>query len=209
MVRVKICGITRLQDARDAAAAGVDALGFNFWKKSPRYIEPAKAAAIIRRLPPFVSTVAVMVEPTVQQVREILGRCRINFLQFHGEEDPDLVASFPADMVIKAVGLSDRKSLAALKKYPGAGSFLLDSYDAKAKGGTGKTFRWDLALAAKKHKRPIILAGGLTPDNVAEAVASVKPWAVDTASGVEGKQKGIKDRGLMRKFILAAKHART
>ena len=204
--RVKICGITRLQDAKDAAELGVDALGFNFWEKSPRYIKPSAAAGIIKRLPPFVSIVAVFVDPSLDQVRQVLSVCRIDQIQFHGNEEPDFVLQFPQDKVIKALGMKDSGSLAEMKKYPAVSAYLLDSFDAGAKGGTGKTFRWDLAITAKKRKRPVILAGGLTTANVAEAVKAVKPYAVDTASGVEVK-KGIKDKSKMKAFIINARHA--
>jgi phosphoribosylanthranilate isomerase len=206
-LRVKICGLTRYQDARDAALLGADALGFNFWPQSPRAVSVTRAASIIKRLPPFVSTVAVLVNPSLELVRQVLASCRIDYLQFHGEESPEFVAQFPGDKVIKALGIQDSKSLAALKKYPAVGAWLLDSAAGAARGGTGKVFRWDLAIKAKRRGRPVILAGGLTPDNVAEAVRSVKPWGVDTASGVESGKKGIKDKAKMRKFILSAKHA--
>ena len=147
-----------------------------------------------------------MVNPTIAQVREVLGTCRIDLLQFHGDEKPDFVKAFPVDKVIKALGIKDRDSLKSLVPYKGVSTFLLDSWAPAAKGGTGKTFRWDIAKAAKKKGRNIVLAGGLTPANVAEAVASVRPWAVDTASGVEAK-KGIKDIKKMRQFINNAKAA--
>lgn len=204
-VRVKICGITSLDDALAAADAGVDALGFNFYAKSPRYVSLAKAAGIMKKMPPFVSRVGVFVNPSQGEVERALASARFDWLQFHGDEDADFVSRFPGDMVIKAVRVSDKKDLKGLNAFRGCAAFLLDAYSAEAYGGTGKAFRWDIALEAKKrYQRPVILAGGLTPQNVAEAVKKVKPWAVDTASGVESAP-GKKDREKVRQFVAAAK----
>jgi phosphoribosylanthranilate isomerase len=207
MLRVKICGITRLEDALAAAEAGADALGFNFYAKSPRFIPLNKAAGIIKKLPPFVSRVGVFVNPSQAEVERALSSTRLDWLQFHGDEDFDFVSRFPAEMVIKALRVKEMKDLKALGPFVSSAAFLLDAYSAEAYGGTGTSFRWDIAIQAKKRfERPVILAGGLNAENVAEAVKKVMPWAVDTASGVESAP-GKKDREKMKRFITAAKGA--
>jgi phosphoribosylanthranilate isomerase len=204
-VRVKICGITSLKDAQDACEAGADALGFNFYAKSPRHLPAAKAAGIARKLPPFVARVGVFVNPAQGEVERALSSMRLDWLQFHGDEDFDFVSRFPADMVIKALRVQGRKDLKGLRPFAGCSAFLLDAYDAKAYGGTGKAFAWEIAReAGKRYEKPVILAGGLNPGNVAEAVKKARPWAVDVASGVE-KAPGLKDKDLMRGFVAAAK----
>jgi phosphoribosylanthranilate isomerase len=206
-VRVKICGITQLDDALAAAEAGADALGFNFYPKSPRYLSLGKAAAILKKLPPFVGRVGVFVNPTQAEVERALGSMRLDWLQFSGDEDFDFVSRFPADMVIKAFRIKAKADLKACGPFSASAAFLLDARVEGAYGGTGKVFPWELAREAKKRfGRPLILAGGLTPDNVAEAVKKVGPWAVDTASGVESSP-GKKDKATMRRFIQAAKRA--
>jgi phosphoribosylanthranilate isomerase len=206
-VKVKICGITGLDDALAAAEAGADALGFNFYPQSPRYVAPANAAGILKKLPPFVARVGVFVNPTQGEVERALASMRLDWLQFHGDEDSDFVSGFPGDMVVKAFRVKDKKDLKGMNAFSGCAAFLLDAYSPGAYGGTGKPFRWDIALEAKKrYGRPVILAGGLTPQNVAEAVKKVKPWAVDTASGVESAP-GKKDEEKLRAFIAAAKSA--
>lgn len=207
MLRVKICGLTNLEDALEASEAGADALGFNFYAKSPRYLPLSKAVAISRSLPPFVSRVGVFVNPTQAEVTAALGSMRLDWLQFHGDEDFDFVSRFPADMVIKALRVAQRKDLVAIKAFGRLSAFLLDTASPGLYGGSGKTFPWALAKEAKKKfARPIILAGGLNAENVAEAVAAARPWAVDVASGVESKP-GKKDKAKLRAFIAAAKAA--
>jgi phosphoribosylanthranilate isomerase len=203
-VRVKICGITSPLDAKAAVEAGADALGFNFYEKSPRYVDLRQAAGIIAKLPPFVSTVAVFVNPTLEKVQRVLMNCRIDSLQFHGDESPAFLAQFPADKVIKALPVKDKASLKGLKAFRQSAALLLDAYHPKLKGGTGKAFNWDLAKQAKRFGRPVILAGGLNPQNVAEAVVQARPFAVDTASGVE-ISPGKKDAQKMRAFVANAK----
>jgi len=204
-VRVKICGITSAEDALAAAEAGADALGFNFYAASPRYVPLSKAAGIAKKLPPFVARVGVFVNPTQGEVERALGSMKLDWLQFHGDEDFDFVSRFPADMVIKAFRVKAKGDLKHLNPFAGSAAFLLDAFSGEAYGGTGKAFKWEIAVEAKKrYKRPVILAGGLTPENVAEAVKKVKPWAVDTASGVESAP-GKKDKEKMRRFIAAAK----
>jgi phosphoribosylanthranilate isomerase len=202
-VKVKICGITSLADALAACEAGADALGFNFYPASPRFIPLDQAAAIIRELPPFVSIVGLFVDPTVQGVQHAALKCRLDQLQFHGQVDESLLDLFPRDKVILACPVKDARSLKALQNRR-AGAYLLDADKPGLHGGTGQTFRWDLGLKAKSLGRPIILAGGLNPSNVAEAIRQARPWAVDTASGVE-LSPGKKSPELMREFVLAAK----
>lgn len=204
-VKVKICGITSLADARAAVDAGADALGFNFWPQSPRSTTLKAAAAIIPKLPPFVAPVAVWVDPAEAQVREALGACRWAAQQFSGDEGEDLLLSFPADLRIQAARLKDRRSLTALKHRPACAAWLVDASVPGQYGGTGKVARWDLA-AELARTRTVLLAGGLNPANVAEAVRKVRPYGVDTASGVE-KSPGRKDAAKMRAFVKAAKAA--
>ena len=204
VVKVKICGLRSLDDALAAVDAGADALGFNFYPASPRYVSLKAAADIIAKLPPFVTPVAVWVNPTLGQVREALGACRWGALQFSGEDEDELLHSFPPDLCIQTVRLTDKRSLTALKSLPRSAAWLVDASVKGSFGGSGKLARWDLAAAAAKLKA-VILAGGLTPENVAEAVRTVRPYGVDTASGVE-KSPGRKDAALMQAFVRAAKN---
>lgn len=201
-VRVKICGVTRLEDALRAVALGADALGFNFWPGSRRFLAPAAAREIVRRLPPLVTAVGVFVDPSRDEVLRAVADSGVQVAQLHGDEPPALCAALPFP-VVKALRVRDAASLEALRQYEVAG-FLLDS-DSSGYGGSGATFDWSLAAAAAAA-RPVILAGGLRPDNVAGAVRAVRPWAVDVASGVESAP-GVKDAELMRRFIEAAKEA--
>ncbi len=203
MVKIKICGITNLEDALAAAEVGADALGFNFYKKSPRYIEPEKAAEIIAQLPPFVMPVAIFVNEREEKVRNIQFTTGIKVLQFHGDERPEFCERF-ATRVIKAFQVKDKESLKHMAHYH-VSALLLDSYKDGLRGGTGVTFDWHLAVVAKTFGR-VILAGGLTPENVAEAVKLVQPYGVDVAGGVE-KEKGIKDHGMIKKFITEVRRA--
>jgi len=202
-VRVKVCGITSLADARAALEAGADALGFMFWEGSPRNIALGAAREIIAQLPPLASRVGVFVNPAEDLVRQAIT-CGLDVLQFHGEEPPDFCGRFGL-RAIKAFRLQDDVSLLACMDYK-AFPWLLDSYVPGQPGGTGAVFNWELAVKAKKSNAAIILAGGLTPANVAEAVHKVKPYAVDVSSGVEASP-GKKDPAKMRAFITAAKVA--
>ena len=197
MIKIKICGITNLDDALYAAEYGADALGFNFYKKSPRFIEPRKAAEIIAQLPPFVMPIGVFVDEREDKIREIQQATCIQAVQLHGDESPEFCQRFKG-RVIKAFQVKDKESLKAMAHYR-VGAFLLDSYKEGMRGGTGTTFDWHLAVVAKTFGK-IILAGGLTPENVAEAVKLVQPYGVDVAGGVE-KEKGIKDHAKVKKFI--------
>lgn len=201
MVKVKICGITNLNDALLAVEAGADALGFVFYDKSPRCVEPDKAAEIIRGLPPFVTVVGLFVNTGIDFVNSTAESCGLDLIQLHGDETPDF-CSMVNRRVVKVFRIRDAQSLGPMKDYRVAG-YLLDAYSPQVYGGTGHTFNWDIAKDAKMHG-PIILAGGLTPDNVRKAVEVVRPYAVDVSSGVEAAP-GIKDPDKVRKFIENAK----
>jgi phosphoribosylanthranilate isomerase len=203
-VIVKICGMTNEADTAAAAEAGADALGFVFYEPSPRHIQVGAAAALIRRLPPFVTKVGVFVNPPEELVHRAMGECGLNLLQFHGDEPPDFCLQFGV-MTMKAFRVRDAASLDALASYP-TDAWLLDAYAPDKPGGTGERFNWELARAAQDHGRPIFLAGGLTPENVAEAVRQVRPYGVDVSSGVEAAP-GRKDPARVRAFIRAAKQA--
>jgi phosphoribosylanthranilate isomerase len=203
MTKIKICGITNFDDALAATEAGADALGFNFYKKSPRYIEPEKAAEIIAQLPPFVVPVAIFVNEREEKIRDVMFTTGIKVLQFHGDERPEFCERF-ATRAIKAFQVKDKESLKHMVHYH-VSALLLDSYRDGMRGGTGVTFDWHLAVVAKTFGR-VILAGGLTPENVAEAVQLVQPYGVDVAGGVE-KEKGLKDHAKMKKFISEVRKA--
>ena len=201
-VKVKICGITSVEDARAAVDAGADAIGLMFFERSPRNLTFKDAAKICLALPPFVTRVGVFVNSSEDFVREAIEFCGLTAVQFHGEESANYCARFDTD-VIKAFRVRDAASLADLPSYQ-TRAWLLDSFIIGKIGGTGVKFNWDLALKAKCHGRPIILAGGLTPENVNEAVAKVQPYGVDVSSGVESAP-GKKDPAKLRAFIAAAK----
>lgn len=201
MIRVKICGITNLDDALAAVEAGADALGFVFYAKSPRAVEPKGAAEIISRLPPFVVPVGVFVNEEVNVVRRILDECHIPLAQLHGDESPAYSVELGRP-VIKAIRVRDRRDLDGMAAYQVAG-FLLDAFVDGMPGGTGRTIDWELAAQAQMLS-PIILAGGLTPGNVAEAVKQARPYGVDVTSGVEASP-GMKDHAKVRAFIANAK----
>ncbi|HSU54874.1 MAG TPA: phosphoribosylanthranilate isomerase [Candidatus Dormibacteraeota bacterium] len=203
-VKVKICGITNLPDGLAAANAGADAVGFVFYEKSPRATTVEAAAGIARELPSELVKVGVFVNPTEELVIQARDRCGLNILQFHGDESPEFCLQFGV-MSMKAFSIRDRLSLTALGDYK-TDAWLLDAYSPGQIGGTGHTFNWDLAVEAGKHGRPIFLAGGLTPENVEEAVRRVRPYAVDVSSGVEAAA-GRKDHAKVSAFIQAAKGA--
>ncbi|MDD2700222.1 MAG: phosphoribosylanthranilate isomerase, partial [Sideroxydans sp.] len=183
MTRIKICGITREQDLQAAVAAGADALGFVFYAKSPRNIEIAQAATLLRALPPFVSSVGLFVNPDADFVREVLALAPLDVLQFHGEESPEFCRQFgrPYLKAIRVRAGVDLVECAA--RYADAQALLLDAYVEGVQGGTGESFDWGLIPQALSL--PVILSGGLNPGNVAEAVRAVGPYAVDVSSGVE------------------------
>lgn len=205
MVRVKICGITNWTDSRLAVKAGADALGFNFYRKSPRYIAPDEARTIAKRLPRRVFVVGVFVNARTEEVLRVARNVDLSALQLHGEESPEEVAylseSYP---VIKAFRVGPRFKAERLAQYGSASAFLLDGFDRKRRGGTGKTFDWSVARAAKKYGA-IIIAGGLNPENVARAIREAQPFGVDVCGGVEsvvGKKDPRSLRALMEEIEL-------
>lgn len=200
--RIKICGITNVADAVAAAETGADMIGLMFYERSPRNISIATATEISLALSPFIVKVGVFVNPDEDMVMRAIGDCGVTLLQFHGEETPEFCTQFGV-MSMKAFRVRDAASLDALPNYP-TDAYLLDAFSPDAHGGTGAKFNWDLAIEAKKHGKPIFLAGGLTPENVAEAVRKVEPFCVDVSSGVESAP-GKKDHAKVRAFIQAAK----
>ncbi|MBI5075080.1 MAG: phosphoribosylanthranilate isomerase [Nitrospirae bacterium] len=204
MVKVKICGITNIEDAEAAIDFGADALGFVFFKGSPRCVTVGQAKSIICRLPAFVTTVGVFVDETPEVIQSTIMDAGIDVIQLHGEEKPE--ACQFSRRSIKAIRVKSIDSLEPLKTFKSlVSSFLLDAYAADALGGTGQKFNWDIAVEAKQFGR-IILAGGLTPDNIRDAIAHVRPYGVDVSSGVE-REKGKKDHQKMKLFIERAKEA--
>lgn len=204
MIRVKICGITRPEDARAAAAAGADAIGLVFHPASPRAVSVAQACAILEALPPFVTSVGLFVDAVPETVAGVLARCPLDLLQFHGDEAPAYCGAFgrPYIKAIRMRGPLDLEAVALT--YADARGLLLDAYAPAAAGGTGLTFDWSLIPGGLA--RPLVLAGGLHPGNVAEAVRRVRPYALDVSSGVEAAP-GIKDAALIQAFVANARRA--
>ena len=196
-IKVKICGMTQLKDALFAVEQGVDAVGFIFYKKSPRAVTMKTVREIIKKLPPLVETVGVFVNESAERVNKMADYCGLDLVQLHGEESPAFCRKIRR-RVIKAFRVKDLQSIKQLSKFPVSG-FLLDTFSDNLHGGTGKTFDWNLALPAKKMG-PVILAGGLTPRNILQAVRQVRPYGVDVCSGVE-KSPGIKDLEKVRAFL--------
>ena len=201
MTRVKVCGITTLEDALRAADLGADALGFIFYPKSPRYIVPQDAAEIIRNLPPFIASVGVFVDSPYEEVDSIAAECSLTAVQLHGKETPEFCGQFRT-RVIKAFRVRDAQLPPEIDHYR-THAILLDTFVEGSHGGTGKTFSWEAALEAKKFGR-IILAGGLNCENIRSAVETVRPYAVDVSSGVE-MAPGKKDPKLLAAFLKKAK----
>jgi phosphoribosylanthranilate isomerase len=200
MTQVKICGITNWPDARLAVDLGAAFLGFNFCPKSPRFIEPPAARRIIARLPKDVCAAGIFVNERPDVVDSIGYQARLDFAQLHGEESPRVVAELArAYGVIKAFRVKPRFRITALARYGDSSAFLLDAFEAKQHGGTGRTFDWTVAAKAKKYGF-VFLAGGLNPGNVAEAIRAARPYAVDVASGVEASP-GKKDPAKLRAFL--------
>jgi phosphoribosylanthranilate isomerase len=204
-VRVKICGVTRLEDAQAAWAAGADALGLNFYPRSPRYVEPATAAALARTRPALGAVVGVFVNESPDLIRARVRECGLTAVQLHGDEPPEACSGFGVP-VIKALRVRGPEDVARARTYVGAGdvaTLLLDGA-APGYGGGGVTFDWSLVAQLVDVGVPVLVAGGLTPGNVAEAVRATRPYGVDVASGVEASP-GIKDLEAVRAFIRAAK----
>ena len=216
--RIKFCGITSLRDALDAVSCGVDALGFVLHPGSPRYVEPSVAADIIRRLPAFVTSVVLMVDADKGRIKDIVNRLHPDLLQFHGHEQPGDCEAVgrPYIKAVRATSANDIVEMAG--RFTGARCILLDSFANESFangsvadesvagddfGGSGKTFDWRITPSLAK---PLILAGGLNAGNVGDAIAQVKPYAVDVSSGVE-KSKGVKDMGKMKAFVEAVRRA--
>lgn len=196
--RVKICGLTRTEDVESAVAAGADALGLVFYEPSPRAVSIADAQTLIRSVPAFVSVVGLFVNPTEQEVREVLSHLPLDLLQFHGDESPEFCSQFQRRW-IKAIRVQNREQvIQAFARYHEAAGLLVDAWDPDRYGGTGKSFNWD--LIPSERPLPLILAGGLSSDNVFRAVEQVQPWAVDVSGGVE-RSKGIKDIQKISDFI--------
>lgn len=200
-VKVKICGMTRTSDIAAAVEAGADALGFVFTPRSKRFVEPGGAAALVSAVPAFVSRVGLFMDQSTEDVLQVLGLVRLNLLQFHGSEPAEFCEQFGLPY-IKAIGMGAKTEPGSLcAAYPGACGVLLDSHEPGHAGGTGHVFDWSRIPAIEK---PLVLAGGLNPANVARAVRAVQPWAVDVSSGVEDAP-GIKNHERMREFIKEAK----
>ncbi|WP_406821368.1 phosphoribosylanthranilate isomerase [Pseudomonas sp. KnCO4] len=203
-VRSKICGITRIEDALAAAEAGADAIGLVFYARSPRAVDVRQARAIIAALPPFVTTVGLFVNATRCELNEILEAVPLDLLQFHGDETPQDCEGYQRPW-IKALRVRPGDDLeAACRLYASARGILLDTYVPGVPGGTGEAFDWSLVPA--RLSKPVILAGGLSADNVGQAIAQVRPYAVDVSGGVE-QAKGIKDAAKIEAFVQAVKQA--
>ena len=202
-VKIKICGITNQEDAQFAIEAGADALGFIFYAQSPRSIEPSVAKRIIGQLPPFVLPVGVFVNQSQETIRNIFNDCGLALAQLHGDESPAFCESL-GHPILRAIRLRDRGSLLAVAEYKGrmgVRGFVVDAFSPDAYGGTGQTVDWSLAHEVAKST-PILLAGGLTPTNVQEAIQQVQPYGVDVSSGVE-VSTGKKDHEKVRAFTQA------
>ena len=203
-VKVKVCGMTSLKDALVAVEGGADAVGFIFYKKSPRSVTMKTVREIVLELPPFVDTVGVFVDETAEQINKIADYCNLDIIQLHGDESPTYCKKIRRK-VIKAFRIKDMQSVKKISNFQVSG-FLLDTFSENLHGGTGKVFDWNLALPAKKFG-PVIMAGGLTPNNVQQAVRQIRPYGVDVCSGVES-EPGIKDHKKVRAFLKNANAGR-
>ena len=207
MVKVKICGITNWGDARRAVEAGADFLGFNFYRQSSRYIAPAAARRIVQRLPAGVTSVGVFVNETEREMLAIARQVGLDYVQLHGDETAEVVSRMRRSFrVIKVIRVRGSFRASQLTSFKRASSILLDGYDSRLRGGSGKSFDWKLAKGVGR-KRQIFLAGGLTPENAAEAVSVARPFAIDVCSGVESRP-GKKDAARMRALVAAVRGGR-
>ena len=201
-VRVKVCGVTRLEDAQLACELGTSALGFVFWNQSPRYIEPSRAREIVSALPSHVTPVGVFVNPSEADAREVVSTVGLGAVQLHGEESVESFERWPYP-VLKAIALRDSGSVETACRLPDGVTVLLDVHDPVKRGGTGQPIDWTLAAEVARRRR-VFLAGGLTPSNVADAIEAVRPYGVDVSSGLE-VSSGIKSGPAMRAFFEAVK----
>lgn len=209
-VRVKFCGITSVEDAEKAVLAGPDALGFVFFKKSPRYVAPKNIETIVKNLPSLVDAVGVFVNEELGYIKECVDRCGLNAVQLHGDEDVRYCLDFKGlkmenVRLIKAIRVKDKESFSSIEEYP-ADAFLLDTYKSSFYGGTGQGFDRSLAVFAQEYGRPIIISGGLNPDNVHDMIKEIRPYGVDVSSGIESSP-GKKSVELMEKFIKEVRRA--
>jgi phosphoribosylanthranilate isomerase len=208
MTAIKICGITRAEDALAAARCGAHAIGLVFYAKSPRHVTPERAAVLMRALPPFVTSVGLFVDAAADEITQTLAAARVDLLQFHGDESPAFCRRISRDSgvpYVKAVRVRPGVDLLQYARdYHDAKALLLDAFVEGAHGGTGATFDW--ALIPKNFPLPVVLSGGLTPGNVTDAIRAVRPWAVDVSSGVESS-KGIKDAAKIAAFVTGVRNA--
>jgi phosphoribosylanthranilate isomerase len=199
-MKIKICGITTKEDAMNCVEMGVDALGFNFFAGSSRYLSPTKAQEICQVLPPFVSIVGVFVNSNVQEINDISAHCNLDYVQLHGDETPEFCSKLNLK-IIKALRVQNETDLHCMESYQGlVTSLLLDAKCESAYGGTGKIFDWAIALRAKQSGLPVILSGGLNRENIEAAIKFVNPYGVDICSGVE-KSPGIKDFNKLERLV--------
>tara|TARA_Y100001935_G_C17302420_1_gene510111 strand:+ start:1934 stop:2551 length:618 start_codon:yes stop_codon:yes gene_type:complete len=203
-MKIKICGLTNKDDALNAIALNVDALGFIFYEHSPRYISPEKVETFVLDLPPFINTIGVFVNATPDYINSVIKRCKLNGIQLHGSEPPEFCTQFSLP-TIKAIPVREHSDITAIPKYKGCvNGILLDTKAENVHGGTGKTFDWGLALEAKEYDTPLILSGGINAKNIEKALKMVAPYGIDICSGVE-KEPGIKDYNKMQELIGAIK----
>ena len=206
MMKIKICGITNSNDALACAAAGVDMIGLNFYEHSPRYIRPEQARTIARTLPSSVQAVGIFVDTPVEEIRRVARDVGLRMVQLHGFESPEICAELARDFeIIKALGIHGGFDARRASVYSMC-TILLDTYDERMAGGTGDVGDWEVARATKKFASRLILAGGLSPENVAQAIATVNPDGVDVCSSVESAP-GVKDPGRIHQFVAAARNA--
>ncbi|MGA0242384.1 MAG: phosphoribosylanthranilate isomerase [Candidatus Marinamargulisbacteria bacterium] len=200
MMKIKLCGMTNRDDALNAIALGVDAIGFIFYPHSPRFIPPEKVETFMLDIPPFIHTIGVFVNESVDAINDISARCKLSGIQLHGHEAPEFCTAFSLP-TIKSIAIKDEDDIKKIPQYKGCVSgVLLDTKVENVYGGTGKTFDWGLALAAKEYDVPLILSGGITPQNSEKAIKMVSPYGVDICSGVE-KEPGKKDYHKMQMLI--------
>ena len=199
-MKIKICGITNREDALNAIALDVDAIGFIFYKNSPRYVTPERIEEFILDIPPFINTVGVFVNAEYEEINEVSQRCKLTGIQLHGNETPEFCTQFKLP-IIKAIRVSESNDLTNIPKYKGTvNGILLDTKVENVHGGTGRTFDWGLAIEAKEYETPLILSGGINATNISKALKLVNPYGIDLCSGVES-EPGIKDYNKMQEVI--------